>query len=344
MDPQGPLHIRPSYAPKAAPWLWKFWRQSQLNRVWHNAVALDALNRHSVECHLALARWAGVEHLYKIPGQLYVWTDRKEFEHSKLARAIWERTGQPFEEVDGKVIQDIEPALAGAFEVGLRIFGNGHCKDPYGLCVGLAEKGVAEGMRLLREEVHELLLAGSRIVGVKTDRGTLAAETVVLAGGAWSAELLRQVGLRVPLESQRGYHVTIRNPGVELNNMLLVIDKKIAITPMNSGLRVGGTVEFAGLAAAPDFGRSERLVPLARSLFKDLSAEDYTEWMGHRPCTPDSLPVIGASGRLEGLLCAFGHGHMGLLGSAPTGRIIADIAAGRETGMDMAPYSPDRFG
>jgi D-amino-acid dehydrogenase len=103
-------------------------------------------------------------------------------------------------------------------------------------------------------------------------------------------------------------------------------------------------VEFAGLAAAPDFGRSERLVPLARSLFKDLSAEDYTEWMGHRPCTPDSLPVIGASGRLEGLLCAFGHGHMGLLGSAPTGRIIADIAAGRETGMDMAPYSPDRFG
>jgi len=342
-DPDSPLYIRPSYAINAAPWLWKFWRQSRLDKVWHNAHALDALNRHSVESHLTLARWAGLEHLYRIPGQLYVWTSRAEYEHAALARDIWKGTGQPFEEIDGPAIREIEPALSHSFQAGLMIPGNGHCKDPYRLCIGLAEKGVSEGMLFLRQEVHGFEIDERRITGVRTDRGVLSASAVVLAAGAWSHQLLSDLGYDVPLESHRGYHVTIPSPGVELNNMLLVIDKKIAVTPMNFGLRIGGTVEFAGLTAAPDFRRAKSLLSVARPLFKHLSVEDYTEWMGHRPCTPDSLPVIGASNRFEGLLSAFGHGHMGLLGSAPTGRIIADIITGRDPGLDLSPYALDRF-
>src|SRR5690606_39077065 len=141
----------------------------------------------------------------------------------------------------------------------------------------------------------------------------------------------------------RGYHVTIPAPGIELNNMLLVIDKKIAITPMNSGLRIGGTVEFAGVTPPPDFKRAKNFLPIARELLPGIVTENHTEWMGHRPCTPDSLPVIGAADRCRGLYLAFGHGHMGLLGSAPTGRILGDVILGRNPGLDITPYSLDRF-
>jgi D-amino-acid dehydrogenase len=343
-DQSGPLVIRPSYLPHVAGWLWKFWRQSRSDRVWHNARALNSLNSSSVEAHMSLVDWAGAPDLIKVPGQLYVWTSRKYFDESTFSRKIWASTGHAHREISGAEIREMEPALGSRFEVGLEIPGNGYCRDPYVLTRTLADKAMAEGATFRREEVNGFTFDNGCINGVQTDRGVQKVDHVVVAAGMWSKQLLRQLGYEVPLESHRGYHVTIANPGVELSRMLLVIDKKIAITPMSSGLRIGGTVEFAGLEPFPDYRRSKSLLALGKSVLPTLDTESYTEWMGHRPCTPDSVPVIGATKRHNNLYLAFGHGHMGLLGSAPTGRLIADLVSGRTPSIDLEPFRVERFG
>ncbi|WP_342640526.1 NAD(P)/FAD-dependent oxidoreductase [Rhodoligotrophos ferricapiens] len=343
LDPDGPLHVRPAYLPQVLPWLWRFWRQSEPERVLHNAKALNDLNRRSAECHLELARWAGLEHLFKIPGQLYLWTSRAYYDQSTFSRRIWASTGQPFDEIGPAEIREMEPGLAPVFEVGLRIPGNGYCRDPFGLAKGLAAKAVSEGAQFIQAEANGFRTSGGMLTGVETDRGVIDAGAVVLALGMWSKRLASSLGYHVPLESHRGYHVTIANPGIQLGSMCLVIDKKVAITPMTSGLRIGGTVEFAGLDALPDYRRARQFLALGKQLISGLDTSTHQEWMGHRPCLPDSLPVIGRTQRFGNLYCAFGHGHMGLLGSAPTGSIIADLIAGRSPSTQLEPFRIERF-
>lgn len=342
-DRHGPLFVRPSYFPHALPWFYQMLKASRLAAFWRSAIALDSLNRHCVESHLDLAGWAGAGDLYRVPGQLYVWTRKSYFDASALSRAVWAKTGQSFEQLDGAAIDRIEPAYKGRFEVGLRIPGNGYCASPYELCQKLFARCLAAGLDFVRGEAHELIAAGGRVDAVRTDRGVIEAGVVVLSAGVWSAQLLRPLGYKVPLESQRGYHVTYPQAAIEQNNMLLVIDRKIAITPMREGLRVGGTVEFAGLRAWPDYERAARLTETMRTLVPSLVSSNALEWAGHRPCLPDSVPVIGVAPRHSNLISAFGHGHMGLIGSAPTARIVTDLVQKRLPFLDLAPFAIDRF-
>lgn len=343
IDRYGPLYVRPGYFPRAAPWFAKMMKASMLSNYWRSVAALDSLNRHSVETHLDLAGWAGAADLYVVPGQLYVWTRRAAFEAAALSRQVWESTGQPFEQLEGAEIDAIEPAYAGAFEVGLRIPGNGYCASPYQLCRRLFDACMTAGMTFLRAEAHGLETGEGGIAGVRTDRGSIAAGAVVLCAGVWSARLLRPLGYAPPLESQRGYHVTYPQAGIEQRNMLLVIDRKIAVTPMRDGLRVGGTVEFSGLEVWPDYDRARRLTENLRQLAPALHEDGAQEWAGHRPCLPDSVPVIGAAPRHSNLICAFGHGHMGLIGAAPTAKVVADLVVGRPPFLDLDPFALDRF-
>ncbi len=342
-EPDAPLHVRPSYAAKAAPWLYRFWRQSTPERAIRNAKALDALNRNSVDCHRDLAKWAGLEHLLHIPGQFYLWTDRTYYDRSTFSRSLLDATGQSFREVSAAEIHEREPALSKAFEIGPEIPGNGYCSDPYALTKGLLAKATSEGATYVNADVSRLHHDGGTITGIETDRGIIKPSAVVLAAGMWSRHLAESLGFRIPLESHRGYHVTIPEARIQLSTMCLVIDRKVAITPMSQGLRIGGMVEFAGLDAMPDYRRAQQFLKLGRELIPGLATAAHTEWMGHRPCLPDSLPVIGRTASHRNLYCAFGHGHMGLIGSAPTARIIADQIANRPAGIDLAPYAIERF-
>jgi D-amino-acid dehydrogenase len=146
------------------------------------------------------------------------------------------------------------------------------------------------------------------------------------------------------LESERGYNTTLPVPGVALEREIIFAERKFTATPLAIGLRIGGAAEFAGLTAAPNYRRSRALVTLARRYLPGLATERGTEWMGHRPATPDGLPVIGSSPRHGGVFYAFGHGHVGLTLAATTGRLIADLVAGRPSVVDLEPYSIERFG
>jgi D-amino-acid dehydrogenase len=147
----------------------------------------------------------------------------------------------------------------------------------------------------------------------------------------------------VPLEAERGYHVMLHDPGVTPRAIVGSAEGKFLATPMQDGLRLAGTSEFAGLDAAPDYRRAEVLRRQARDLFPDANIDDYSHWMGPRPSLPDSLPVIGRSRHHAGIFYAFGHQHVGLTCAPRTGRLIADLVAGRRSNIDLEPYRVDRF-
>ena len=181
------------------------------------------------------------------------------------------------------------------------------------------------------------------MASILTDDARVDVDAVVLAAGAHSRELALQLGSKVPLETERGYHVMLRDPGVVPRVPIASGEGKFFATPMEEGLRVAGTVELAGLDAPPNFGRADALLAGIRRLLPAVQDANVERWMGHRPSLPDSMPVIGRSPAAPNALFAFGHGHVGLTAAAPTGEIVADIFDGRTPYMDISPFSPERF-
>jgi D-amino-acid dehydrogenase len=165
----------------------------------------------------------------------------------------------------------------------------------------------------------------------------------VLATGAWSKQFTASLGHRVPLESARGYHVTLLDPGFMPRHAIFVSDMRLSLTPMEMGLRVGGNVEFAGLDSPPDFRRPARLIENVRRLYPKARTENHTKWAGERPMMPDSLPVIGRCPRHRNVIYAFGHGQYGLALAAVTGQLVANIAAERQPTLDLTPFRVNRF-
>ena len=176
-----------------------------------------------------------------------------------------------------------------------------------------------------------------------TDGGPLPVETLVIAAGAWSHRLTAQLGTRVPLEAERGYHLMLPRPGVALRIPLVDRDHNFTMTPMDCGLRLGGTAEFAGVDAPPDYRRARILLEHGRRAFPGLNGEGATEWMGCRPSLPDGLPIIDRSPRFANVFFAFGHAHFGLTEAPTTGKLIAEMIGGRPTSIDMTPFRVARF-
>ena len=165
----------------------------------------------------------------------------------------------------------------------------------------------------------------------------------MIAAGAWSHRLAARFGDRIPLETQRGYHVTMANPGVQAQRMVNWVRRRVFATPMEMGLRLAGTVEIAGLQAEPNWRRADILLGLAKEMYPELDTSESTHWMGHRPCLPDSLPVIGPSPRAAGIFYAFGHQHVGMCGAPGTGRTIAELVNGEKPQIDIEAFRADRF-
>jgi D-amino-acid dehydrogenase len=171
----------------------------------------------------------------------------------------------------------------------------------------------------------------------------LPVDGVVVAAGAWSGPLAASLDSPVMLETQRGYHVTVQSSNLTLRHTVMAVEHNLMVNPMAVGLRLAGTVEFAGLKAAPNMARADALLRQGQLLFPHLDTSSFTRWMGHRPCLPDSLPVVGPVRAAHNAWLAFGHGHMGMCMGAATGREIAHLVAGRPTQVDLAPFSPERF-
>jgi len=219
----------------------------------------------------------------------------------------------------------------------------GHCPNPLRLSRALAMRLRAGGARFVEAPAAAFHVVAGRVTAVRTPGESIATDAVVVAAGVHSAALAAQLGNGVPLESERGYHVMLEAPDVMPRVPIASGEGKYFATPMEEGLRIAGTVELASVDAPPDDGRADALLANAQRLFPALRARRYTRWMGHRPSLPDSLPVIGRSRNASNAVFAFGHGHVGLTAAAPTGEIVADLVAGREPFMAIAPFAADRF-
>ena len=247
-------------------------------------------------------------------------------------------------DVEQDELESLEPDLKGKFRFGILAPENGSTPDPSALVKAIHAQCVAQGARQVRRKVTGFERQGRRVSAVLTEGGEpVHVDGVVVAAGAWSGPLAAQLGSRVPLETQRGYHVTVGSSNLQLRHTVMAVENNLMVNPMAMGLRLAGTVEFAGLDAPPNYARADALLRQGKDLFPHLDTSATTQWMGHRPCMPDSLPVIGAARSADNAWLAFGHGHMGMCLGASTGREVAHLLAGRKPQVDLSPFSPGRF-
>jgi len=340
----GPLAIRPTYLPALLPWLWRFVRHSSRAEVVRIATALRGLLAPIFEAYEPLLERAQARPWVRRTGCLYVYSGPDAARRWAWGMALRRSLGVDLRDVGQDELETLEPDLKGRFRFGILAPENGSTLDPSQLVKALHAQCEADGAVTLRATVQGLEARGDRVTAVLTaDGGRVDCDGVVVAGGAWSAGLARQLGVRVPLESQRGYHVTVQSNNLGLRHTVMAPEYNLMVNPMAMGLRLAGTVEFAGLAPPPNPARAAVLLAQGREMFPHLDTRRHTHWMGHRPCLPDSLPVIGpAPGRANAWL-AFGHGHVGMCGGATTGREIAHLVAGRAPQVDLRPFRADRF-
>lgn len=343
-DPKGALHIPAAYWPRALPWLLRFLASARPARVEAIAGALAALQFGAIERHREIMAAEGALDLIRETGQLYLYRDEA---HLAKDRASWElrrRHGLRVERLDAAGIAALEPGIAPGYTLGLFLPEQGSVANPKRLAEVVARGVERQGGRILRSRVSAIATEAGRAIGAVTETGLVTGDITVLAAGAFSARLLAPLGIQVPLESQRGYHVMLPEAGVAPQRPIIPADRKAFITPMEHGLRIAGTVEFGGLDRAPNPKRAALLLEDLAKVYPQANAQGADGfWMGHRPCLPDSLPVLGPVARLPGLWCAFGHGHLGLTGSAPTAALLAAAMAGETPNTDLAPFAIERF-
>ncbi len=341
-DKQGPLVVSPSYLPTALPWLLRWIRAGRLDRVLAISDAMRALHRD------AFAHWQDLvgprifSDLIRRTGQVQLWDGDGETPGAAIDRQIRERHGIDAQVLGADDIQQMLPGIARHVKRGLLVPGNGYTVSPARLVGALADAFRHEGGEILAERAMKIVPREGGYT-VITNVSNRAAATLVVAAGAWSKDLLAPLRVKVPLETERGYHAMLPAPSIDVRYTLSYKSRGFGLTPMADGLRAAGTVEFAGLHAPLNEKRAEILAAHARALFPGLRHGEPRLWLGFRPSTPDSLPILGGVPGRPGLFLAFGHGHFGMTGGPPSARVVADLIIGSQNRIDPAPYGIARF-
>lgn len=341
MDPLGPVRIGPSRILPMLPWMAGMARAARAGERARIAGALSALLWRARADSLPLLRDLGLLGELHERGAIWAYETMAGFHRDAADRQARRALGVEMQELSGDEIRALEPALGPRVVAGLMTPQWMHLDNPAHVVRGLERHIKARGLTVVKGRA--IAVEGQQVILQDGGRVSFAKGRLIIAAGAWSGRLCASIGERVLLESERGYNRTLSEPGVNLTREVIFAERHFVATPMSVGLRIGGAAEFRGLDGAPDYRRSAALSQLATLYLPGLRTEGGTDWMGHRPATPDSLPVIGASARRGDVFHAFGHGHVGLTLAATTARLLADLIAGRPSGVDLAPYSISRF-
>jgi D-amino-acid dehydrogenase len=343
MDPLGPVTMRPADFPALLPWLWKFWRVCNMQKVEKIAGAQALLMR------TVLADWdeildaAGATDLKQSPGAIHLYDTEKEYQDDQWQFDLNRRLGFEHHRLSSADLKSMVPELKLEKGVAMMVSDWHYLLDPAKATARIAEHCAGNGGHWIQDRVTTFD-AGESGIRLKTESGnTIEADEIVVAAGAWSNSLAEQLDYKVPLIAERGYHSQIGKPGIELKYPVMSLTRHFVMTPLDDGLRVAGTAEFAALDAKPDYRRAKVLLKLAGHYLEGLRIDEVTEWMGQRPAMPDSLPVISVSPRHKNVFYSFGHGHYGITQGPTTGRIIADLVTGSQPGVDISAFRFDRF-
>lgn len=343
-DPDGPLFLRWSYLPRLAPWLLRFLRNGNESKVREIADGLSHIIADSVDQHLALAKGTPAEAYICSGAYAFLFRSREAFEKDKFAFALRKAHGFSWQERTREDLVAEDPGLGEAYQFGAFFDDHGWISDPGAYVAAIARDFQRHGGTFWQTEVKGIRpLEGSAAVKVQADGETRHYDRIVVATGAWSAKLANSLGHRIPLESERGYHLVFKGASTKPPQPYALTDAKLVATPMDGGLRCAGLVEFAGLEAGPSqapLGLIERAV---KRLYPDLAWDGIDSWLGHRPAPVDSLPLLGESTEARGIYFAFGTHHIGLTAGPKIGRLTADLIAGRQPNFAMTPYHVGRF-
>ena len=340
-NPRSPLFLQWGALPQLAPWLMRFMANARPARLSHMVEGLAQIVTDSVDQHRALTRGTRAERWIASSALSYVYTSRRAFEADRAAWAVKRQAGFVPELIGGPAVQEAEPILGPQYGLLAVLREHGHILDPGAYMEDLARVLQDEGGTVLRAEARDFVLAGAKVTAVDTDAGRLPCDRAVLAAGIWSKPLMRKLGLKVPLVAERGYHLHFRDPSQMPRNPMMIAGK-FAVNPMATGLRCAGLVELGNTEKGPSRAPLRLLARQTKRLFPELGYSSVEEWMGFRPSTPDSLPLIGEIGR-TGVHAAFGHQHIGLTAGPKTGRIVAALISGQSPNIDLAAYDANRF-
>jgi D-amino-acid dehydrogenase len=343
MDRLGPLTVDPAYFPKALPWLLRWIEAGRMPRVLKISDAMRALHRNTFDCWKELLGEQRYYDLIRPIGQVHVWETETETPAALLERTLRERQGIRSERLSADDLRQMFPGISPKVKRGMLIPGNGFTVNPQRLVQTLGELLVQAGGELVNERVYKLIPRDGGGYTVMTNISWRPASQVVVAAGAWSRQLLDPLGVKVPLETERGYHAMLPSPGISLKLPISNKSRAFGVTPMEHGLRVAGTVEIAGLHAPPNEERAKVLIEHIRGMFPEVDTREHRFWMGFRPSTPDSLPILGAAPGRPGIFLALGHGHFGMTGGPPSGRIVSRLMTGKAPEVDVAAYAATRF-
>ena len=352
LDPLGPMAISPSYFVKAIPWFLKFiGNMTHKNRT-KNSAAIKSLNKNAIAYYKTVLEAANAKHLLTTKGSLLVFEDTPLSNITKQYRH-YHHAGVPVKLLDRQQILALEPNLNEKIRHALYFTDVGHTLDPHEICLVLAKHAKKLGAVFKQFSVTDI---EHNSFGIKISDGKneLNFDQVVIATGAWSKQLLKQLNYKLPIEAERGYSLNLPNTDVnaELSRHVASAERRFIMTPMAHGLRLAGTVEFAGLKKKANMKRAYILYKHAKNMLinipdfvenKEKNAKTGQKWLGFRHSLPDSLPVIGQAPNHANVYFALGHQHLGLTQGAITGKLIGQIITGQQTDIDISPFCISRF-
>jgi D-amino-acid dehydrogenase len=347
LDRNGPLVLRWTALPALAPWLLQFlmagWTVPKVERT---ARVLASILHDGPERHAILANEIGKPDYIRRSGLLYAYPGRRAFEDEALAWRLRGQNGLRWVELDADELHQREPDLSLDYRFAALVEQGAYCTDPGAYVSAIVDAARARGAAFYPASATGFVVTDSRLKAVTTDRGRIDCDRAVICAGIRSRALAHAAGDRVLLASERGYHGVIASPAVGPRVPIMPSDGRMANTPTPAGLRLSGQVELAHVNTEPDWTRVEILVRHALTTYPALGPRaslTIDRWMGHRPSTPDGRPVIGVASASPDIFHAFGHGHVGLASGPITGRIVADLIAGRDAGINVRPFAISRF-
>jgi len=343
-NPLQPLFVRWPYMVRMLPWLKKYLSHCNLGHVNQVALALQPLVKDSLKFHQQLSDGTPAAQFVNPDDYNFLYESMDAYQSDAMAWGLRRELGYEWDILQGPAVAEYDPAMANTKGVLVRLGKHGRIPNPGAYVQSLIEHSVDSGAKQIKGEVVEFIEEGGRVVGVVTaDQEQIKAAAVVVTSGAWSGGLTSKLGLNIPIETERGYHVELINPSIMPRSPTMIASGKFVMTPMNDRLRLAGIVEFGGLDADASDAPLNLLRTRVQETLPGITWDGEDTWLGHRPAPSDSIPLIGELNNRPGVYVGFGHHHVGLTGGPRTGQLLAQLITGQKTDIEMDIYHPQRF-
>ncbi len=337
----GPLALKWNYIPKMFNWFLYYFKNCNKKSMLHTAKYMHQILSLSNDAYEEIFQEINTNGLVEKKGIIYIWTN-KNLKSRKLEIKIRDELGIKQRLLTQKEVLKLEPNLKPVFDAGVIYESAMHARDPHGILKEIFKLFLKKGGKFIQTNINSIEQSSSNETMIKSEKEVFKFEKTVISSGAFSKKLTDQLGEKIPLDTERGYHVHFKGQDHLITRPVIFLDRGFGMTPMNQGLRAVGTVELGGLDNPPSKKRIDYVIKCARELLPQLG-NHHDEWLGFRPTLPDFLPILGPSLKNKNIIYAFGHQHLGWTLGAITGKIVSGIVAGEKTNLDLTPYSSKRF-